>query len=159
LDSKVLEYTIYVALSAVLTIWVATTLSQHGKRFLVDVFRGDESLADSVNHLLVVGFYLVNLGYISLQLKLDILPANFAQVVEALATKVGFVLVVLGVMHFGNLFVLARMRRHAIQDQRPPLSPPPLLPPPIAPMAPAYVPAPIPAPAPQGPSTNPRRRA
>lgn len=137
MDSKVLEYTIYVALSAILTVWVATTLSRHGKRFLVDVFRGDNSLADSVNHLLVVGFYLVNLGYISLQLKLDIPPANFAQVVEALATKVGFVLVVLGVMHFGNLFVLARMRRNAIRDQQPQFPPMPILPPPLAPMTPA----------------------
>ena len=133
IDFKVVDYLIYVGLSSVLTIWVATTLSRHGRRFLVDVFRGDESLADSVNHLLVVGFYLVNLGYISLQLKLDTAPADTAQVVEALATKVGFVLVVLGAMHFGNLFVLARMRRNAINDAKPAQPPAPILPPPMMP--------------------------
>ena len=131
MDLKVLDYAVYIALSAALTIWVATTLSLHGRRFLLDVFQGDESLADSVNHLLVVGFYLVNLGYISLQLKLDQVPANGGQVIEALATKVGLVLVVLGVMHFGNMFVLAKMRRNAIEDSRPAGPPAPILPPPL----------------------------
>ena len=130
MDLKVLDYAVYVTLSTVLTMWVATTLFRHGRRFLLDVFQGDESLADSVNHLLVVGFYLVNLGYISLQLKLEQVPADGAQVTEALATKVGLVLVVLGAMHFGNLFVLAKMRRNAINDQNP-VPPPALLPPPL----------------------------
>ncbi|MGI8610368.1 MAG: hypothetical protein ACR2MY_14290, partial [Candidatus Dormibacteria bacterium] len=127
---------VYITLSAVLTMWVATTLFRHGKRFLLDVFKGDESLAASVNHLLVVGFYLVNLGYISLQLKLEQAPADPGQVVEALAAKVGLVLVVLGAMHFGNLFILAKMRRDAINDDKPPTpsTPPiPVLPPPVMP--------------------------
>ncbi|MEA2684047.1 MAG: hypothetical protein QOK05_2375 [Chloroflexota bacterium] len=131
MDLKLFDYLIYVTLSTLLTIWVATTLFRHGRRFLLDVFQGDESLADSVNHLLVVGFYLVNLGYISLQLKLEQIPAGFAEVTEALALKVGLVLVVLGAMHFFNLFVLAKMRRNAINDRNPALPPAPVLPPPL----------------------------
>ena len=131
MDLKVLDYAVYVTLSTVLTIWVATTLSRHGRRFLLDVFQGDGSLADSVNHLLVVGFYLVNLGYISLQLKLDQAPGDGSQVIEALATKVGLVLVVLGVMHFGNMFVLARMRHNALAENNPAGPPAPVLPPPL----------------------------
>lgn len=142
MNGKVVEYLIYTPASLLLTIWVATTLFRHGRRFLLDVFSGDESLADSVNHLLVVGFYLVNLGYVTLQLRLDTAPDNPSEVVEALAGKVGLVLVVLGVMHFGNLFVLTTMRRHA-QQPRPakaPATPPPgwqAVPPP-----PPYPPAP-----------------
>ena len=69
MEPIVLMYLAYVALSVGLTIWVAHTLSRSGRVFLVDVFRGNEELADSVNHLLVVGFYLINLGYVSLALK------------------------------------------------------------------------------------------
>ena len=63
-------YLIYLAISIALTIWVARTLHKNGRVFLVDVFHGNEALADSVNHLLVVGFYLINFGYVSLALKL-----------------------------------------------------------------------------------------
>jgi hypothetical protein len=141
-NGKVVEYLIYTPVSLLLTIWVATTLFRHGRRFLLDVFGGDESLADSVNHLLVVGFYLVNLGYVTLQLKLDTAPDAASGVIEALATKVGLVLVVLGAMHFGNLFAFTSMRRRAQQPRAVPAPPAPppgwqALPPP-----PPYPPAP-----------------
>ena len=65
----VLGYLIYLAISITLTIWVARSLFKNGRVFLVDTFLGDEKLADSVNHLLLIGFYLINFGYVSMILK------------------------------------------------------------------------------------------
>jgi len=107
-----------------LTIWVAHTLHKNGRIFLVDVFHGNEPLADSVNHLLVVGFYLINLGYVSLALKLGYSLASAQQGIEALSVKVGMVLLVLGGMHFFNLLIFSRMRRRATLRN----SPPPVMP-------------------------------
>jgi hypothetical protein len=59
-------YITYLAISIALTVWVARTLHKNGRIFLVDSFHGNEPLADSVNHLLVVGFYLINIGYVAL---------------------------------------------------------------------------------------------
>lgn len=122
-------YLTYLLISVGLTIWVARTLHQNGRVFLVDSFLGNVQLADSVNHLLVVGFYLVNIGYVTLVLKYGAAAATAQQALETLSTKVGLVLLVLGAMHFFNLFVFARMRRRALlQKQVPPLVPPPPLP-------------------------------
>ena len=107
----VLTYIGYVALSVVLTIWVAKTLHKNGRVFLVEVFNDNEELADSVNHLLVVGFYLINLGYVSLALKLSAYPNTLPMGIEALSWKIGLVLVVLGGMHFFNLFIFSRIHR------------------------------------------------
>lgn len=106
-------YAIYLGLSTALTIWVAHTLHRNGRIFLVDAFRGNEPLADSVNHLLVVGFYLINIGYVALALRYGDKPADAAAAIEYLSTKVGLVLLVLGAMHFMNLFVFARLRARA----------------------------------------------
>ena len=57
-------YLVYLTVSVALTMWVARTLHRNGRIFLVDAFHGNEGLADSVNHLLVVGFYLVNIGFV-----------------------------------------------------------------------------------------------
>ena len=117
-------YLIYLALSVALTIWVARTLHKNGRVFLVDVFHGNEALADSVNHLLVVGFYLINFGYISLALKLGYAIETAEQSVEALSVKIGMVLLVLGGMHLFNHFVFSRMRRRSTaQHQPPPVGP------------------------------------
>ncbi len=112
-------YLLYTVISIGLTMWVARTLHKNGRVFLVDAFRGNEQLADSVNHLLVVGFYLINVGYVTLALKYGVKPGNVQEAIEFLSTKVGLVLVVLGVMHFFNLFVLSASRRKA--QHRPPV--------------------------------------
>lgn len=106
----VVSYLLYLVISVGLTVWVARTLFQNGRAFLVHVFRGDNSLADSVNQLLVVGFYLINLGYVSLALKTGDDITNTRAAIELLAGKIGFVLLVLGVMHFFNLAVFNRLR-------------------------------------------------
>ncbi len=121
-------YLIYLAVSVGLTVWVARTLHKNGRIFLVDSLAGNEALADSVNQLLVVGFYLVNIGFVTLALKYGEKAIDAQTVLEILSTKVGLVLVVLGFMHFFNLFIFSRMRRRALAGQRgeptPPVIPP-----------------------------------
>lgn len=120
----VLTYSLYLVISIALTVWVARTLSKNGRIFLVDCFHQNAELADSVNHLLVVGFYLINVGFITLFLKLGITIEAPQGVFEALSSKVGVVLLVLGGMHFFNLLVFSKVRRRALLAQVPPPLPP-----------------------------------
>ena len=121
----VYSYVIYLIVSVILTVWVARTLHHRGRVFLVDAFHGNETLADSVNHLLVVGFYLINIGFVTLALKYGDKAGDAQTALEILSTKVGLVLVVLGIMHFLNLFVFSRMHRRAIRHKAvPPVLPP-----------------------------------
>ena len=121
---EITTYLLYLGISIALTIWVGRTLFKNGRVFLVDVFHGNESLADSVNHLLVVGFYLINFGYVSLALKLGYDVATAREGIEALSVKVGMVLLVLGGMHFFNLLIFSRMRRRAsLVNGSPPVPP------------------------------------
>jgi hypothetical protein len=117
-------YIVYIALSIPLTVWVAQTLHKNGRVFLIDSFRGNERLADSVNHLLVVGFYLINIGYVALALKESIAPTDIRQVLETVSRKIGVVMLVLGVMHFFNILVFSKMRRRALLQSVPPPIPP-----------------------------------
>ncbi|MGK5728378.1 hypothetical protein [Streptomyces sp. URMC 124] len=125
MDLTVVAYVIYLVLSLGLTVWVARTLSRNGRVFLADVLHGNEKLAEAVNHLLVVGFYLVNLGFIALYLQDDGTITDARGVFEALSQRLGVVLLVLGAMHFGNIFVLNRFRRRGVleRQQVPPVAP------------------------------------
>src|SRR2546423_10091870 len=121
----VATYALYLAISVALTVWVARTLHKNGRIFLVDAFHGNEPLADSINHLLVVGFYLINIGYVSLALREGQMPVDLQGVLETLSRKVGVVLLVLGGMHFFNLLVFSKMRKRALLHRVPPPIPPP----------------------------------
>lgn len=116
------SYLVYLIITLTVTVWVAHTLHRNGRVFLLDAFHGNDALADSVNHLLVVGFYLVNVGYVSLVLRTDQRPVDLVSAIETFSHKIGIVLLVLGVMHFVNLKIFSAMRHRALR----PLAPPPL---------------------------------
>ena len=106
-------YATYLVISIAVTIWVAQTLHKNGRVFLVDTFHGNTELADSVNHLLVVGFYLINIGYVALALRTTDNLFQLRQAIELVSDKIGVVLLVLGCMHFFNLLVFSRMRKRS----------------------------------------------
>jgi len=128
-------YLCYLALSLGVTVWVATTLRRNGRIFLVDAFHGNTGLADSVNSLLVVGFYLINVGFVTLALRTSAALDSVREVIELLCDKIGLVLLVLGVMHFFNLYVFNRLRKRGQERDRPPRTPVAL---PIPPPAPGW---------------------
>ena len=132
MDWKLITYLIYVGLSIALTVWVGRTLFRHGTVFLDDVFAGKPALAGAINRLLVVGFYLVNFGFVSFALRSGGRIEDATEAVELLSEKVGLVLVMLGILHLLNVLVLSRTRRHRQHEmlQHPPLPPTGMLPPP-----------------------------
>jgi hypothetical protein len=113
----ILTYLVYLLVSIELTVWVARVLFKNGRIFLVDIFHGNNELADSVNKLLVVGFYLINIGYMSLALKETGGIPNTQVVVEVLSYKLGWIILILGAMHFLNLVVFFKLRNRAKRDK------------------------------------------
>jgi len=108
-----ITYIAYLAISLFITVYLARTLHWHGRPFLVDVCHGNEGIADAVNHLLVVGFYLTNAAFVLLTLRSGLIVQSLLDSVELLSTKLGTLLFILGIMHFGNLIVLTAVRRWA----------------------------------------------
>ncbi|CAA6676956.1 MULTISPECIES: hypothetical protein [unclassified Lentimonas] len=106
-------YALYALATIAMTVWVAQTLYRAGHIFLRHTFHGDQEMAGAVNHLLRVGFYLVNLGFVLMFLKYGHHPETVVGAVEYLTTKVGIVLIVLGAMHFFNMFNFDKMRKKA----------------------------------------------
>ena len=109
-------YVTYLVVSIALTVWVARTLSRNGRIFLVHAFDGNEALADSINHMLVVGFYLLNLGYVTLALRFGDHPQTMAHAIEVLSTKIGVVLLILGCAHFALMGIITRWGKTAAQE-------------------------------------------
>lgn len=117
------SYMLYLAIAVTVTICVGQSLFRHGRAFLVDAFHENEAFADSVNHLLLVGFYLINIGWVCLALRAR-RPIDAAMVLEVLSEQLGQVLVILGAMHFFNMYLFSRFRRSALITRgRAPIAP------------------------------------
>lgn len=112
--SKILiGYFIYLPVIIVLTYFVSKTLFKNGKIFMLDIFKGKEDIANSTNKLFEVGFYLLNLGFGLLILKIEHYNFNetYQSLVEILSSKIGGFSMYLGVMLFLNLFMFFRGRK------------------------------------------------
>lgn len=116
-----ISYALYLIIALAITVWVARTLSKNGIVFLVQCFGQNDELARSTNHLLVVGFYLINIGFITLTLSYAGEPQSVTEAMRFLAGKVGLAVIVLGGMHFFNMAMIARFGRKVngwLADQR-----------------------------------------
>ncbi|MBC7866072.1 MAG: hypothetical protein H7X88_00945 [Gloeobacteraceae cyanobacterium ES-bin-316] len=118
MNQIIITYSLYLFITIALTIWVAKTLFKNGKVFLYDIFHGNKELADSVNNLLLVGFYLINMGYAIYTLQITTSITNTQQILEKLSLKIGFIILILGVMHFLNLYIFFNLRKRALQDNK-----------------------------------------
>ncbi len=114
----IITYCFYLVITIALTVWVARTLFKNGKVFLIDIFHGNKELADSVNNLLLVGFYLINIGYAVYTLQVTSSISNFQEVIEKLSVKVGLIILILGAMHFFNLYIFFTLRKRAAQYKK-----------------------------------------
>lgn len=110
-----IAYLLYLAISIGITVWVARTLSRNGEVFLIQCFGHNAELAHSTNHLLVVGFYLVNIGFITLTLSIGSEPTTLPEAIRFLSSKVGLAVIVLGGMHFFNMSAIAHFGRKVNQ--------------------------------------------
>lgn len=100
-------YLIYIALSLGIIFWVGQTLNRNGRIFLLENYQDKPQLADAINQMLLVGFYLINIGFISYTLKITgEPPRNWARVIEFLSLKIGLNIMLLGFMHFALMFTL-----------------------------------------------------
>jgi len=109
--NAILVYAIYVVLAVALTVWLARTLFRSGTAFLHDVFVDKPDLADAVNRLLVVGFYMLNLGYALYILRASRGLDGF-EAVQFLVNRLALLLVSLAGLHFVNVVVFWRIRAH-----------------------------------------------
>jgi hypothetical protein len=110
-------YSVYLPVTLFLTYYVAKTLFNSSKIFMLDIFRGRVEIAESTNHLFRVGFYLLNIGFAMLMLKTNYEVFNGQTLLEVLSLKVGGFSIYLGLMLFFNLYLFFRGKRKSRENQ------------------------------------------
>lgn len=92
---------------------------------MLDIFKGQETIAKATNTLFKVGFYLLNLGFALLILKISKYDFNdtYQSLIEILCKKIGGFSIYLGMMLFLNMFLFFRGRRKSRSGQAQTISP------------------------------------
>lgn len=112
-------YAVYLPIALLLTLYVSRTLFRNSKIYMLDIFKGREEIALATNKLFETGFYLLNIGFALMILKMNLYNNNYQELVEALSYKIGSFAIYLGLMLFINLYFFFRGKRKAKEGLRP----------------------------------------
>ena len=116
--SKILiGYAIYLPIVIGLTIYVSKTLFKNSIVYMTDIFNGREEIAIATNKLFETGFYLLNLGWALMILKMSLYSNSYQELIEDLSYKIGGFAIYLGIMLFLNLYFFFRGKRKAKESQ------------------------------------------
>jgi hypothetical protein len=116
--SKILiGYAIYLPIVIGHTIYVSKTLFKNSIVYMTDIFNGREEIAVATNKLFETGFYLLNLGWALMILKMSLYSNSYQELIEDLSYKIGGFAIYLGIMLFLNLYFFFRGKRKAKESQ------------------------------------------
>ena len=99
-----LAYIIYLSLTYVITVHVGLRFYKHGRLYISNLLAGDEALTNFINKMLLIGYYLLNLGYASLMLHSWRTVYDWTGLVASVGVMTGKILLTLAVMHFFNMY-------------------------------------------------------
>ena len=102
---NLIAYALYAISTYLITVRVGWLCYKNGLYF-VELAIEDQNLAISVNKLLLTGYYLVNLGYITIMIYIWENITTWQALVESLSQKLAFIILILGIMHFFNITLL-----------------------------------------------------
>jgi hypothetical protein len=102
---EIAGFIIYILISGYITVYVGQVLYKNGRHFILKMLK-EEGLTDSVNRILLTGYYLVNLGYVSLMLTQRPPVETLSELIAALSVSIGRIMLTLGVMHLVNIAII-----------------------------------------------------
>lgn len=108
-----MTYLVYLTVMVVIIGWAGWQLHHAGKPFIKEVFFGDVPKADLTNNLLLLGYYLVNIGYSFVALNQLPEVNSAAALIEVLSRQIGLLIILLAALHYCNIALLLRWKRHS----------------------------------------------
>ncbi|MDB5251707.1 MAG: hypothetical protein JWP27_876 [Flaviaesturariibacter sp.] len=97
---------LYLFLTYLVTVNVGFRFYRNGRVYLLFLLHGDAALTDSINRILLTGYYLLNLGYAAVRLRSWPTVTGWLSVLETVASRTGGILLTLATIHFINMGVL-----------------------------------------------------
>ena len=106
MNQNILAYIIYISITIYIIVWVGRLFHRNGRLFILQLYKGDADGTDTVNNILLLAYYLFNIGYAFLKLKTWEVVADAAGLIASLAYYLGTLILILAVTHYFNMLII-----------------------------------------------------
>ncbi len=107
MEYQITSYFIFLFFSFFITIKVGWILFKNGEVYLLEIFNYHKTYVKSINKLLLIGYYLINLGKAAIEITYWEEITTLSKLIKVVGNKLGNLLLLLAVMHFINVIGLA----------------------------------------------------
>lgn len=115
MNSNVIAYIIYLTITIYIIVWVGRMFHRNGSVFLLQLYKGNTELCSTINNILLVAYYLFNIGYAFMRLKTWEFVGSADQLITSVGHHLGVLVLILAVTHYFNMAVLYFLsRKHAL---------------------------------------------
>lgn len=106
MNSNIIAYLIYIIVTLYIIYWLGRMFHRNGRVFILQLYEGDTEATDTINNILLIAYYLFNIGYAFLKLRTWEKVWSAAQLVSSLSHHLGLLILILAVTHYFNMLLL-----------------------------------------------------
>lgn len=117
MNLNIITYSLYLPIISFITIKTGWSLYKNGALFLLDLFRNDKSLVQRINKMLLMAYYLVNLGYAVITISYWTAINNEIELINSLTYTLGKLILMLAILHYNNIFWLKKLKNTNLLNQ------------------------------------------
>ncbi len=103
---NLLAYIIYLLITWVITVQVGWLFYRNGRVFILHAMHGDVASTDAINKILLIGYYLLNIGYATMMISTWAPLHSWKEVIDSVSQMTGFIMLTLGIIHCFNMLVI-----------------------------------------------------
>ena len=106
MNYNIIAYFVYFAITFLIIVKVGKICYQNGNVFVKQLIPNHEDLCKKINHLLLIGYYLLNIGYCTMTIISWQRIINFTNLIEVISYKTAIIIIIIAIMHYLNILLL-----------------------------------------------------
>jgi hypothetical protein len=114
MNLNIIGYSIYLGFTAVIILKVGKICYTNGNIFIAQLIPNHEDLCLKINQILLLAYFLFNLGYCFITLVQWHQILSFSHLIETIALKIAIILFLIAILHYFNILIITKQIKKII---------------------------------------------
>lgn len=114
MNYNIAAYLIYLVLIIFIIVYVGRLFHRNGRIFMLSLFAGDTALTDTVNNVLLIAYYLFNIGYAFVTLRFWEKIVSAETLIASIGSNMGILIFILASTHYLNMIMIYFLSKYKL---------------------------------------------
>jgi hypothetical protein len=108
MNFNIVSYLIYLSITTFIIVVVGKICYKNGTVFVSQIIPNHIDLCQKVNQVLLLAYYLLNIGYCAMTLIQWKTIETVPEIVETIASETSIIVLMISVLHYINIFIITK---------------------------------------------------